>query len=75
MSGAVNVLQRRKRLRPTLNIPFHELHDTRGLAEDMTNLGRWGHGDVVVSLSDPEELSYVLGLFRQAFEADGQWRG
>jgi len=68
MSGAVDVLPKEERVRPTLNVPFHKLHDTRGLAEDVTNLGRWGHGDVEVSLSAPEKLSYVLGLVRQAFE-------
>ena len=31
-------------------------------------LGRWGNGDVEVSLSKPEELAYVMGLVRQAFE-------
>jgi predicted transport protein len=64
----VDVLPKKKRLRLTLNIPFHELHDPRGLAEDVTNLGRWGHGDVEVSLRVLEELPYVRGLVRQAFE-------
>jgi hypothetical protein len=31
-------------------------------------LGRWGSGDVQVSLGESEELPYVLGLVRQAFE-------
>ena len=34
----------------------------------MTNLGRWGNGDVEVVLSTPDELPYVMGLVRQAFE-------
>ena len=51
-----------------INIQFHELHDPKGLAKDVTNRGRWGNGDVEVDLSKPEELPYVLGLVRQAFE-------
>ena len=38
------------------------------LAKDVTNRGRWGNGDVEVDLSKPEELPYVMGLVRQAFE-------
>ena len=30
--------------------------------------GRWGNGDVAVGLGKPEELPYVMGLVRQAFE-------
>ena len=38
------------------------------LAKDVTNLGRGGNGDVEVGLDQPEELPYVMGLVRQAFE-------
>ena len=34
----------------------------------MTNLGRWGNGDAEVKLNAVEELPYVMGLVRQAFE-------
>jgi predicted transport protein len=64
----VDVVPQKTRLRLTLNMHFHELHDPRGLAKDVTNLGRWGNGDVQVGLSIPEELPYVMGLVRQAFE-------
>jgi predicted transport protein len=64
----VDVVPQKSRLRLTLNLHFHELHDPRGEARDVTNLGRWGNGDVEVVLSSPEELPYVLGLVRQAFE-------
>lgn len=51
-----------------LKLRFHELHDPRCLATDVTNLGRWGDGDAEVRLGDPEDLRYVIGLVRQAFE-------
>ena len=47
---------------------FHELHDPRGLAHDVTNIGRWGNGDVEVGLANPDELPYVMGLVRQSYE-------
>jgi len=64
----VDVVPQAKRLRLSLNMPFHELHDPKGFARDVTNLGRWGNGDVEVALNSLDELPYVMGLVRQAFE-------
>ena len=64
----VDIVPQKSRLRLSLNMQFHELHDPRVMANDVTNLGRWGNGDVEVGLSKPEELPYVMGLVRQAFE-------
>ena len=64
----VDVVPQKSRLRLSLNMHFHELHDPKGRAKDVTNLGRWGNGDVEVALSTPDDLPYVMGLVRQAFE-------
>jgi predicted transport protein len=31
-------------------------------------MGRWGNGDVAVTLSSLDELPYILGLVRQSLE-------
>lgn len=64
----VDVVPQRSRLRLSLNLKFNELYDPRGLAVDVTNVGRWGNGDAEVGLADLESLPYVMGLVRQAFE-------
>jgi predicted transport protein len=64
----VDVVPQAKRLRLSLNMQFHELNDPKCWAKDVTNLGRWGNGDVEVALSTSEQLSYVMGLVRQALE-------
>ena len=64
----VDVVPQKSRLLLSLNLRFHELHDPRCLARDVTNLGRWGNGDAEVELSALEGLPYVMGLVRQAFE-------
>lgn len=64
----VDVVPRAKQLCLLLNMEFSEITDPKGIARDVTNLGRWGNGDVEVMLSSMEELPYVLGLVRQAFE-------
>lgn len=64
----VDVVPQSKRLRLSINIDFNEINDPRGICKDVTNLGRWGNGNVEVFLSSPEELQYVVGLIRQALE-------
>ena len=64
----VDVVPQASRLRLSLNMQFHELHDPRGVAKDVTNFGRWGNGDVEVGLASLEDMPYVLGLVRQSFE-------
>ncbi len=74
----VDVVPQAGRLRLSLNMQFHELQDSRGFARDVTNLGRWGNGDVEVQLNRSEELPYVMGLVRQALEkqlGDGDTEG
>ncbi len=64
----VDVVPQAKRLRLSLNLPFPDIYDPRGLCKDVSNVGRWGNGDVEVGLCELAELPYVLGLVRQAFE-------
>ena len=64
----VDIIPQKGRLLLSINVPFHDLDDPRGLARDVTNLGRWGNGYAEISLGNEEELSYVMGLVRQAFE-------
>ena len=64
----VDVVPQAKQLRLVLNMQFHELQDPRGLAEDVSNVGQWGNGDVRVALNHEEDLPYIMGLVRQAFE-------
>ncbi len=64
----VDVVPQAKRLRLSLNMPFADVTDPRGLCKDVSGLGRWGNGDVEVSLASLAELPYALGLVRQSFE-------
>ncbi len=64
----VEVVPQANQLRLSLHLQFHELHDTRNLAKDVKNLSRWSSGDVEISLNSLNDLPYVLGLVRQAFE-------
>jgi len=64
----VDVVPQAKRLRLSLNMSFHEVDDPNSMCRDVTDVGRWGNGDVEVGLATVEELPYVMGLVRQALE-------
>jgi len=64
----VDVAPQAKRLRLTLNMPFAEISDPKGLCKDVTDVGKQGNGDVDVSLKSLDELPYVMGLVRQSYE-------
>jgi uncharacterized protein with ParB-like and HNH nuclease domain/predicted transport protein len=64
----VDVVPQKSRLRLSLNIPFTEIIDPKILCKDVSNIGRWGNGDVEIGLSRYEELDYVMELIQQAFD-------
>lgn len=64
----VDIVPQAKRLLLVLNLSVADLEDPRGLCRDISNIGRWGNGDVEVGLSTLEELPYILGLIRQSFD-------
>jgi len=64
----VDIVPQKSRLRLSLNMRFDEVEDPKGLCRDVTNLGRWGNGDVEVGLSSLDQLDDVMVLIRQAFE-------
>ena len=64
----VDVVPQSKRLLVILNMRFEELNDPKKMARDVTNLGRWGNGDVEVPFASLDELPYVMGLVRQSLE-------
>ncbi|MGY1846968.1 GmrSD restriction endonuclease domain-containing protein [Blastococcus sp. SYSU DS1021] len=67
-TNVVDIVPQASRLRLSLNMPFPELADPKGIAKDVTNLGRWGNGDVEVGLTSVDDIPYVLGLVRQSLE-------
>ena len=64
----VDVVPQASQLRLSLNMPFHEIIDPKGICNDVTDKGRWGNGDVEVKLSSSAELPYIIGLIRQSLE-------
>ena len=64
----VDIVPQAKRLRLSLNMPFAELDDPRGLAKNVAGIGRWGNGEVEIAVATLEEVPYALGLIRQSLD-------
>ncbi len=64
----VDVVSQAKRMKLTLNMPFAEISDPKGLCRDVSSVGHYGNGDVEFSLKSLDELPYVMGLVRQSYE-------
>lgn len=55
-------------MRISLNMRFDQISDPRGICRDISNLGRWGNGDVEFKLASIDEIPYAVGLVRQSLE-------
>ncbi len=64
----VDIVPQKSKLRLSLNMKFHEIQDPNGICKDVSNLGRWGNGDVEISLSSKDEIEYTMFLIKQSFE-------
>jgi uncharacterized protein with ParB-like and HNH nuclease domain/predicted transport protein len=64
----VDIVPQKKKLRLSLNLRMDEIHDPKKLCKDVTNLGRWGNGDVEVGLSSLEEIDDIMDLIHQSYE-------
>ncbi len=64
----VNIVPQAKRLRLSLNMPFAEQDDPKGIAKNVAAVGRWGNGEVEIGVASLGETPYAMGLIRQSLE-------
>lgn len=64
----VDIVPQASALRVTLNMKWSDLIDPRGLCVDVSNVGRWGNGDVEFKIKSLDDLPYAIGLARQSLE-------
>lgn len=63
----VDVVPQKNALRLTLNMAFDDVDDPEGWCQDVTDLGRWGNGDVEFKVAYQYQLDYAMELIRQSF--------
>ena len=64
----IDVVPQAKRLRLSLNMPFSEVIDPRGICKNVAEVGRWGNGEVEISFSEIDDLPYIMNLVKQSFD-------
>lgn len=64
----VDVVPQASGLCLSLNMKFDEIVNPLKRCRDISNVGRWGNGDVEVKLSELAELDYVMELVQQALD-------
>lgn len=64
----VDIVPKKNSLCLSINIPYAELHDPKNLCTDVSDVGRWGNGDVETHISSQEEIEDIMNLIKQAFE-------
>ena len=68
----VDIVPQKSRLRLSLNMPFSQLNDPKEICNNVSELGRWGNGEVEVGLSNINEIDYVMELIQQAFDIQSE---
>jgi predicted transport protein len=64
----VDVVIQKSRLRLTVNLDFDEVYDPTGICRDVSELGRWGNGDVEIGFSSLSMLDATMEIIRQAID-------
>ena len=66
----VDVVIQSSRLRLAVNMKFADVIDPKGICKDVTDVGRWGNGDVEIALNSLDGLDDVMEIIEQAFKQD-----
>ena len=65
----VDIVFQKQRLRISINMKFTEVNDPNGICKDITDLGRWGNGDVELFMEHQDELEQIMEIVKQSFDA------
>ena len=63
----VDIVVQKQRLRISVNMKFSEVHDPHNICRDITNLGRWGNGDVEMFFEHLDNIDAVMGIIEQSY--------
>ncbi len=69
-TNVVDTVIQRKSIKCFLNLRKGDLDDPKDIARDVSNIGHWGNGDYEITLSDDENLEYIMSLIKQSYNAN-----
>lgn len=65
-TNVVDIIPQKAKLRLAINMDFDEVNDPSGICKDVTNLGRWGNGDVEIGFDSLGKLDAVIDIIKQS---------
>lgn len=65
-TNVVDIIPQKAKLRLAINMDFDEVNDPSGICKDVTNLGRWGNGDVEIGFDSLGKLDAVIDVIKQS---------
>lgn len=68
----VDVIPQHSKLVLVFNLRFDQIDDPKGWCRDITDLGRWGNGDVEMSLTEDSQIDYAIVLAEQSLSLQVQ---
>jgi uncharacterized protein with ParB-like and HNH nuclease domain/predicted transport protein len=63
----VDIVFQKSRLRLSVNMKYKDVIDPKEICRDISNVGRWGNGEVELFLDSLEYLDDVMAIIEQAF--------
>lgn len=63
----VDVVPLKSKLSLTLNMSYSDVIDPQGLVRDVSDIKRWGNGDVGLEIKELADIPYAITLTKQAF--------
>lgn len=66
----LTIIPHSSKLKLCLNLPFADIQDRRDICRNVSLVRHWGSGEVELDFVKLDDLSYIMGLVRQAYE----WR-
>ncbi|MGH4036850.1 MAG: GmrSD restriction endonuclease domain-containing protein [Sphaerochaeta sp.] len=64
----VDIVVMKSKLCLTLNMKFNQILDPNNICKDVSNKGRWGNGDVEITLKKEEDINKVLEIIEQSLD-------
>jgi len=65
----IDIVPQKSKLRLSLNMKYEEINDPKNLCKDVSDLGRWGNGEIEVGLSEINQIDDVMDLIQQSFDS------
>lgn len=68
----VDIIFTDRNLKLAINMKFSDVKDPKGICRDMTDIGKWGNGDIEICFSSLADIDDVMYVIEQSFEAQIQ---